>query len=140
MTSEEQISIGFFPDFLDPTVLFWGSLEALDQLAAFLRGMARQGKGRIFLNEQNWINPRRGTRIWLEVSQPASGMTKVPGTAKADFTWRINVSQALKFADLIESLSKSQKPGHHYLDSEVKDEVVVVVSRGEYDGLDIAAD
>ena len=140
MTSEEQISVGFFADFHDPTVLFWGSPEALDQLATFLRSLARQGKGTTSLNEENWINPRRGIRLRLEISQAASGMIKAPGTAEADFTWRITPRQALNFADQIESLAKSQKPGHHYLDCEAKDEVVVVVSRGEYAGLDIVPD
>lgn len=140
MTSEEQISVGFFADFHDPTVLFWGSSEALDQLAAFLRSLARQGKGTTSLNEENWISPRRGIRLRLEISQAASGMIKAPGTVEADFTWRITPRQAFNFADLIESLAKSQRPGHHYLDCESKDDVVVVVSRGEYDDLDIAPD
>ncbi len=83
MAFEEQISLGFFPDFHDPTVLFWGSSEALEQLAAFLRGMASQGKERVFLSEENWINPRRGIRIRLELSQPASGMSKATDAAEA---------------------------------------------------------
>ena len=140
MISEEQISVRFLADFHDPTVLFWGSSEALNQFAAFLRGMAHKGKAGVYLNEEEWINPRRGIRIWLDVSQPASGMTKAPDAAEADFVWRITAEQALEFADQIASLSKSQKPGHHYLDCELKDEVVVVVSRGEYDDLDVATD
>ena len=140
MASEEQISIGYFAEFHDPTVLFWGSSEAMYQLAAFLRSMARHGKGKALLNEENWINPRRDIRIWFEVSQAASGMNKAPGTAGADFNWSITERQALEFADLIESLAESQKPGHQYLDCEDKDEFVVVVSRGEYDDLDVAPD
>ena len=139
MASEEQISVGFFADFHDPTMLFWGSSDALRRFAGFLRNAGRQGRVRAILNEENGINPIRGIRIRLEISVRASGMLRASGAAAPDFTWCITATQADKFADLVESLAKSQKPGHHYLDCEARDDIVVVVSMGEYDDLDTAA-
>jgi len=63
-------------------------------------------------------------------------MRRLASGQDSPLAWRLSKSQASHFADLVDGVAAAQRPCHDYLDSEGRDDLVVVVSRGEYDGLE----
>ena len=134
--ADQQVFVGEFPDFNNPTVLIWGSSVALKRLAGWLRELSRKRTGSTIFADLAWIRPVRNTEIRLELTAHGTGMQRIGADNPPRFRWAISRNDARRFARQIESLAASDGPGHHYLDSQGEDKFMVVVSKGEYDGLD----
>lgn len=139
MEDDQSLYVGYFADFREPTVLFWGSATGLCRLAKFLGCLGGQDT-EVLLTDQSWIQAIGGIRLWVEISDPESGMRQRRRGSPPEFRWRLTAETARRFAELTRPVGESVRPCHQYLDTDCIDEVEVVVSKGEYDGLEHRVD
>lgn len=111
--TDQQVFVGAFPDFHDPTVLFWGASAALKRLAGWLRELSREKAGSANLGDQAWIRPVRNAGVRLELTAHGTGMQPIGADDPLRFRWAISPDDARRFARLIESLATADGPGHH---------------------------
>jgi hypothetical protein len=136
MIDEQQVRFGFFKEFERPTILCWGSVGALRTFAHFLRTLPYNKRQRIMLHELSWVKAIGSTQISLEIMSKNCGMLRSKTYPDSEFIWLISETQAKHFAELVEAVSASTIPCHQYLECDGGDEVVVIVSKGEYDHFD----
>ena len=135
---QNRVAYGYLPSFRgDPVFLFAGDADALQRLAEFFESLvnAPVNVTRV-LDVEPLFLPKQGTRLTLTLTEPAVGvgMRRITSHAREPrFEWRISKDLAARFAELTKALVSSQHPAHQYLDSDAKDSVTVVVSKGEYD-------
>lgn len=134
--AEDKMFVGVFPDFGDPTVLFWGNAGGLERFAGWLRNLDGKTAADMPLSTLSWVTTVRNTDIQIEIGSEDTGMKRLATGQDSPLIWRLSNSLASHFADLIDGVAASHRPCHHYLDSEGQDDLVVVVSHGEYDGLE----
>lgn len=136
MVQRDEVRVGYFADFKsDNTVLFWGSSEGLVALAALLRALSARGEAEIRLTDEPWMRAVHEIRITIEISDSGRGIHRIAAGARNDFSWSLTPASARDFAAAIEALADSTHPAHQYLDSDDKDQCVVMVSMDEYDDL-----
>ena len=135
MPSEDRLFVGGFQDFHDPTVLFWGTTSSLEHFADWLRSLSRETATCIDLADLPWVSPFRATEIRVEIGAQSTGMERATPSQDGPVNWGLAPQDAGRFAELVRVVAGSDKPCHHYLDAEGGDELVVVVSKGEYDDL-----
>ena len=117
----------------EPAILFLGDERSLLKLGRFLRELGIAASTRpITLEELAFMRPSRNTKITVRVSEPALGMRRAAETEPASFTWYLSRQTARHFADLIDGVATSVRPSHNYLETDCSDDIVVVVSKGEY--------
>ena len=136
MNEASKLYFGCFPDFYDPTVLFWGSSDRLLRFAALLRDFAMEKITKEQLEKISWMESVRKTRILAELVDVSTGMTKIESGSDWDFHWGLTKDNANLFAELVEVVARSEYPCHNYLDSIATEKFTVYVSMGEYDGLE----
>jgi hypothetical protein len=135
----DKVYFGFFEDFLDPTILFLGSSEALRKFADFLNSLGIASQNEFHLNELPLFVAARNTNIWLERVENPYGMKRITNYDPATFRWGISKKLATSFATSLQSVIFSDKPCHQYLDTNAMDDVIVLVSKGEYEKIIFAA-
>ena len=128
-----MIRFGYFPDFADPTLLFWGEAEDLSRFAAFLRDAAPWANGELSLADEPLFRPANRISVVIARTNDRLGLRRRGRGRSATFRWAIDEELARRFADLIEAVARSTGPSHHYLDAPDGDDALVVVSKGEYD-------
>ncbi len=138
MNDEVRFHFGLIPGFYfdEPAVLFWGSSGGLLQFAALLRDFALEKITKKQLEEISWMESVRKTRILVELVVVSTGMTKIEGGSDREFYWGLTRDNAKWFAELVEAVARSENPGHNYLDSVATEKFTIIVSMGEYDGLE----
>lgn len=130
-----MIRFGYFPDFSDPTVLFWGQADDLARFAAFLRRVVSSTRGEVHLADETLFEPADRASLVIVPSSDGLGVRRVESEPpEAAFRWLLSRELAERFSDLIEAVASAPGPAHQYLDSPDGDDAVVVVSKGEYDG------
>jgi hypothetical protein len=116
----------YFRDFKDgPKILFWGDARALSQLANVLRASS-VGTGPLSLGSFSEAVDRK--TIVIRTTSPPRGM-QVSGSG---FEWELDSPTMVDFAEKLDVLAKSNKPGHQYLECGVTGEIVVMASCAEY--------
>ena len=128
-----MIQFGYFPDFADPTVLFWGEAEDLSRFAAFLREAASWTNGELSLADQPLFRPVNRISVVIARTSERLGLRRRRRGRSATFRWAMDEELTRRFADLIEAVARSTEPSHHYLDAPDGDDALVIVSKGEYD-------
>jgi hypothetical protein len=129
-----MVRFGYFPEFADPTLLFWGEADDLSRFAALLRRAASSPRREFPLADEPLFRPTARTSVVIVKSSAGLGLRRRGrGAADAEFRWAMDRDLARRFADLIEAVARSAGPGHHYLDAPEVDDALVVVSKGEYD-------
>ena len=114
---DQHVFVGAFPDFNDPTVLFWGSSAGLKRFAEWLHDLSREKAGSADFADLAWIRSVLGTEVRLELAAHGSGMQPAGTGGPPRFRWAISPDDARRFARQIESLATADGSGHHYLDS-----------------------
>ncbi len=106
----------------DEQVLLFGKSA---DLIAMSEGLKAQAAG-ASRSTEGWL-PQQ---IDLIICEPAEGMSRDGDR----LTWRIAPRDALHFAELIDVLAASNRPGHQYLDVDVASGfgIEVKISKGEY--------
>lgn len=136
MVQRDEVRVGYFADFKsDNTVLFWGWSAGLTRLATLLRALSARGEAEVRLTDEPWMRAVHEIRITIAVADCGRGMHGTAGGARNDFCWSLTPASARDFAAAIEALADSTHPAHQYLDSDDKDQCVVMVSMDEYDDL-----
>tara|TARA_R110002124_G_scaffold36007_3_gene116318 strand:- start:1081 stop:1488 length:408 start_codon:yes stop_codon:yes gene_type:complete len=128
----DKVRFGYFSDFSDPTLLFFGSEKALNGMKDLL--MSLQEGDVIQLDKDSHFQPIRDTRVMLSLAKmEQEGSITFIEAGKPCLQWH---PSKMDIADIIEKLDVvigSTTPCHHYLDSfSMDDEVVVQVSKGEF--------
>jgi hypothetical protein len=118
-----MLRFAHLPDAADPAILIWGDATALDRLAALLREAARNGRGRTL------VDPSHSPAVSLEITVRGGGMTHVSGS---QFRWSLRRADCDRFAGLVDVVSTSDTPCHHYLDDTEGRGLTTKVSKGEY--------
>jgi len=125
-----MLRYAFFPEFkFDPTLLLWGDSADMAMLSDFLRQVAA-APGRTNLSGLGFCSAVGQTVMLLSKSESASSVRILEKDGSLE--WEIGVSEALKFADMIDTLATSSRPGHHYLECTSSSSITVMVSCGEY--------
>ncbi len=124
----DKVRFGFFPSFSDPTVLFFGTAEALGDLRDAILSLRQQSP--LKLDEDSRLIPLNNTTVTVSLSNVERGMHRVDTRASA-FTWQLSDEDVTSAAERISAVINRDKPSHHCLDS-LPDDFVVVVSKGEY--------
>jgi hypothetical protein len=134
-TQDHKVAYGFLPNFKGaPVILFAGDQRALEDLATFLDRlvMAPTNVTRM-LDAEPLFFSKRGIRLTLTFADPPLGMRRIASDcAEPRFEWHISKALAARFAELTRAVAHADEPSHQYLDAD-RDEVTVIVSKGEYD-------
>lgn len=136
MVSAHRLAYGYLPNFKgDPTILFAGDGEALENFARFLDEVFKQPANiTIMLDRDPLFLPKRGVRLSMTLVNSQTGMRRIQsGSSEPHFEWRISKQLASRFAELARSVAGADRPSHQYLDSNEQDDVNVILSKGEYD-------
>ena len=118
-----MLRIAHLADAADPVMLIWGDGTALDRLAALLRQAAQNERG------MTLADPSKAPAVSLEITERGGGMTRVSGS---QFRWSLRRTDCDRFAGLVEVVSISDTPCHHYLDEAEGRGLTIKVSKGEY--------
>ena len=123
----DKLRFGFFR-FSDPTILFFGSAEALSSFRDAL--LSLKDRSPLRLEEDQRFISLNNTKLAISLGGVERGLhrTKVHSST---FTWRLSEQDLTAATDKISAVIKSETPSHHYLES-VTDDLVVVVSKDEY--------
>lgn len=132
MVSPHLLSIGLFEDFAEPTLLFWGKTQALNNLSTLFRSFSTQPQTVILLTSLPWIRNVRDTQVSVEFVERDFGIILGDRGLKNSFRVQITDDLAEKFADLVASVGCSEFPCHTYLDFHDIEGPAVVVSQREY--------
>ena len=107
-----------------PNLLLWGDTVGLTRLADALQHTADGPTDRVLLPS----DPADGRTIILCRSATPSGLI-----ARADgFEWILDGETLRWFAELVNTLVKSGRQGHQYLETNHPKQITVRVSYGEY--------
>jgi hypothetical protein len=130
MSSAACMRIRFFDALRgEPTLLMSGDDRALEKLADFFSAL-RPG---LYEPEREGIFcDRPSLDLLIDVGESATGLRVEPGARK--LRWGITRSDAVRFAELIRGLARTAR-GHQYLECGALDQVIALVSKGEYDDL-----
>jgi hypothetical protein len=116
----------YFQDFKGgPKILFWGDASSMRELAKLLNASS-VGSGPLVLN--SFVEAVDGKTITIRAVTKPSGM-QISGN---DFQWALDPETMTEFAELVDALAESTRPGHQYLTCGVDDEITVMASCGEY--------
>jgi hypothetical protein len=134
-THDHKVAYGYLPNFKgNAVVLFAGDQHALEDLAAFLnRLVMAPANVTTILDAEPLFLPKRGIRLTLTITDPPLGMRRIASdSSEPRFEWRISKALAARFAELTRAVASTDQPSHQYLDGD-RDDVTVIVSKGEYD-------
>jgi hypothetical protein len=109
-----------------PTVLLWGDAAGLRTLSDLLRKMLVVPNDMTLGEFRNAVDGRTVT-VRMRANRRDTGMR----LHHEDLEWTLRPHSADDFAALIDGLA-SGKSGHQYLTCGVTDEIMVMVSHGEY--------
>lgn len=121
---------GFFKDFIDPTLLFFGRANSLIALRDILLRLPSQKF--IKIEDNTGFSPVANEALSLRLTEVAEGMRYQTTNERDFFEWRLSADQAVHFAEQIQGVIDADHPCHDYLDTSTLDKVVVVVSKDEY--------
>lgn len=110
-----------------PKVLLWGDLVGMHALGDFLREMLVVPRAETL---SSFCEPIDGKNITVRMraNRRDTGMRLKTGGLE----WTLRAQSADDFAALLDTLATSGKAGHQYLTCGVTDEIMVMVSHGEY--------
>jgi hypothetical protein len=123
-----------------PRLILFGPMEAdYASLQALFRRLS-QSKGEFELHCLPFIAPIGDIRLvvcckesMLEAGQgKRQGIRKIGSSDSEEFLWQRTAEGWDYLAALIDGLIKSAVPGHQYLSSYPSEDVIVVLSKGEY--------
>ena len=116
----------YYSDFKGgPKVVFWGDSKAIEQLANLLRASAI-GTGPLALG--SFCEAVDGRAIIIQTAVSQCGMQPYG----SGFEWNLNAQTMADFAERLDILAESNRPGHQYLECGVTGEIAVMASCGEY--------
>lgn len=110
-----------------PKVLLWGDLDGMQALGDFLRRMLVVPRA---MTLSSFCEPVDGRKIIVRMraSRRDTGMR----LNSHGLEWTLRPQSADDFAASVEALASSGRSGHQYLACGVTDEIMVMVSHGEY--------
>jgi len=130
MSAQHELKFGFFSDFRDPTLLFFGNSAALLVLQAALQTLSQSR--RVVLEQTTNFQPVGGEKVTLMLTSDHEGIKFVGNPNRKDFEWRLSTSSATILSKRLRNLVQSDRPSHEYLDLDDGDDVMVVASKDEY--------
>ena len=134
VTGTHKLSIAYFGDFADPTLLIWGDADGLSRLAELLEELAVTGVGR-GLADLPWIRTPETFDLRIEIGLPETGLKRHAGQSGDRFEWRLSADTARLYGTVVRGVAANEKPCHNYLESDTLDDgIEIKVSKGEYDG------
>lgn len=118
-----MLRLAHLADAADPLMLIWGDAAALDGLASALRE-ASQGGRALTLRDA-----ARDLQVTVDATETGGGMIEL---SPLTFRWLIRRADGDRFASLVDVVSTSSAPCHHYLDDTEGRGLTTKVSKGEY--------
>jgi hypothetical protein len=112
-----------------PTLLIWGSSDAVARLYEALVQRA-DGEGPDVLTDIAGCRSVDGSSVLFETVGESEGLLRDEVEPEA-YRWRMDRDGWYEFAEQVEPLTHGS-PGHQYLRSHADDDIVVLVSSGEY--------
>lgn len=125
----QKVKYGFFPDFSTPTMLFFGTRQALCSLKDVLLSLNDQQE--IKLENDSRFLSMRGTEILVSITDKKKGGMFNVVKGKPVFKWVVAKKDVESLVGLLSGVIDTEGSGHNYLGGEL-DDVEVVVSTGEY--------
>jgi len=110
-----------------PKVLLWGDRDGMHALSGFLRKLLITPAPATLSGICTAVD-RKTITVRMRANRRDTGMRPNGGGLE----WTLRLQSADDFAELIDALASSRDPGHQYLTCGVSDEIIVMVSRGEY--------
>lgn len=126
--------LDFFEEFADPTLLIWGDKSGLERFSTVLRTAHNSGSV-LSISDLPWIVVGTNLKMSIEISVRDSGISAEMMGGSMSFRWKLSPDKANSFAAEIDAVAGANRPCHQYLEFDNMDEVVVMVSKGEYDDL-----
>jgi hypothetical protein len=127
------LRFGVFEDFNGATtLLLWSAGDGLTELAALFTDLAEGRTGTTILDDLPWAEAVRGTDVRLGLASGHEGMLEVlPVAEGTEVHWHSPAMWFSAFADLVLALDAMPR-GHQYLDVDWRQDVQVIISKGEY--------
>lgn len=123
------IYFGFFEDFKDPTVLFFGDIQGYSLFANLFDNYKDKKGATIDLATLDYFIPGK-INIIIKILSKDTGMKHINENV---FEWGLSKGKCEEFSDKLKRLTLESTGGvHEYLDCDSLDEVAVVASLGEY--------
>jgi hypothetical protein len=126
------LSIGYFEDFADPTLLIWGDARALIRLADLLDYLPLSREDQIWFSQLPWITRHRSTNVALRIVEHGSKVCRLEIQYGNHFEIGISATDARTLAEQVRAIVSADQPSHAYVDIENANGVTVLVSAGEY--------
>jgi len=124
-----------------PHVLLFGPLDADFHSLQDLFQRLGQSAGQYELHRQPFVAAFNETQVTMvscghfysRPDDPQGGIHRVAGSKGNHFEWRRTTEGWAYFAELVDSLVRSERPGHHELTRYPREDAIVEVAKGEYD-------
>jgi hypothetical protein len=120
------LRLGYFPDFIwDDTILVGGDRAGLDRLAALLTPLTAPGAPAIELHQHAQVSVWKPVHLTAMSDSADSGVRRQHDVQDVPaFLWQRSPAGWTQILELLAGVSS----GHQWLQSEVDDEAVVMVS------------
>jgi hypothetical protein len=124
------LRFGYFEEFSDPTLMFFGDCNSLKILLDTLLSLPLRKF--IRMDTDPLFEPINIESFSLYLVSASNGLRYETDCLCSRFRWQLSGNQAVYLAERVKTVIDANHPCHDYLDTEDLDDVIILVSKDEY--------